>query len=152
MSLNFHVTKQKIKRRDNSSVVAGSKNFLTATFSFSEEWNGKIKTAVFEKGDTVYHVVLENDKIKAEKMPVFSEGVWKVSVFGGDLITADCASLPVYPSGYREENVPAAPAVSVYETLTSMIQKNMEKTEALEDKITGGGTPLEIIGDTLYVG
>lgn len=135
MNLKFHVTKQKITRRDGSYVVAGSKNFLTAEFVFSSEWNGKVKTAIFEKGDIVYHVVLEKDRISEEKMPVFSEGVWKVSVFGGELITADSAPLLVHPSGYREEKAPLAPSISVYETLTDMIGQAVGKAEDLEKEL-----------------
>ncbi len=151
MNLKFHVVKQRITRHDHAYVVSGSKNFLSAEFSFSEHWAGKIKTAVFENGDTVYHVVLENDAISAEKMPVLSAGVWKVSVFGGDLITADSVSLPVHPSGFREENAPMPPTVSVYESLTALIQENITKTEELKEKIAES-VPLSVDGETLIIG
>ncbi len=151
MHLKFQVLGQRILRKDQNYVVAGARGCMTAAFSFSSEWDGKIKTAIFAKGNTVYHAVLVSDAISAEQMPVLSDGVWQVSVFGGDLITSDSAALPVFPSGFREENVPAAPQVSVYETITALIQENIDKVEALASDIADSA-PLEVRGETLYIG
>jgi hypothetical protein len=151
MDLRFQVKRQKMTRLDGAYIVSDSKNYLCAEFSFSEDWEGKIKTAIFEQGNTVYHVVLENDRISAEKMPVFSAGVWKVSVFGGDLMTADSVSLPVHPSGFRKENAPEPPEPSVYESLTALIQENITTTEELKNKITDS-VPLAVEGETLVIG
>ena len=137
MNIKFHVNRQHITRTDHAYVVAGSRNFLGCEFTFTPEWEGIVKTAVFQNGDTAYHVVLENDAIAAAAMPVLSEGCWNISVFGGDLITAD-----------------SAPLVVVYETLSGMISQAIAKTDALEEKIEGGtsgGTPVTVADETLYI-
>ena len=156
MQLKFAVNGQHIVRTDFAHVVAGSRNYLECAFRFSAEWNRLVKTAVFEKDGVAYHVVLQEDVISASSMPVLSEGVWRVSVFGGNLITADSAVLPVFASGYTEENAPIPPSATVYETLTAMIAANAAKTEELEEKIgtggAGGGTAAAISGETLYIG
>ena len=156
MQLKFTVNKQHIVRTDFAHVVAGSRNYLECAFRFSEEWNGFVKTAVFEKDGVVYHVVLQEDAIPASSMPVFSAGVWRISVFGGNLITADSAALMVFASGYTEENAPTPPSATVYETLTALIAANAAKTEELEEKIgtgsAGGGAAAAISGETLYIG
>ena len=91
MNLEFSIDKQIIKfaNRADSKVVEKSKNYLHAKFTFSEEWNGLAKTAIFTPAkEKPYVVLLENDSCKipweAIKYPYF-----KVSVFGGDLITVN---------------------------------------------------------------
>ncbi len=152
MQLRFQVNMQHIVRMDSFRVVAGSKNYISCAFQFSADWNGIIKTAVFAKGNVVYHAVLKNDAISADEMPVFSAGIWRVSVFGGDLITADAAALYVLETGFSEENVPEAPSTGVYESLTALIQENIDKTTELENKIVGGGTPISFEEETLIIG
>ncbi len=152
MQLRFQVNMQHIARTDSFRVVAGSKGYLSCAFTFSADWNGVIKTAIFKKGNDVYHVVLKNDAISAAEMPVLSAGVWSVSVFGGALITADSAALYVLESGFSEENAPKPPETSVYENLTALIQENIDKTESLENKIVGGGTPISFEDETMIIG
>ena len=154
MNIKFHVNRQHIARTDHVYVVAGSRNFLGCEFTFTPEWAGTVKTAIFRNGDTAYHVVLENDAIAASEMPVLSAGCWGVSVFGGNLITADSAPLVVARSGYAEGTAPEAPSATVYETLSGMISQANAKTDALEEKIEGGtsgGTPVTIADGTLYI-
>lgn len=156
MQLKFTVNKQHIARTDFAHVVAGSRNYLECAFRFSEEWSGLVKTVIFEKDGIAYHVVLQEDAIPASSMPVLSAGVWRVSVFGGNLLTADSAALMVFASGYAEENAPTPPSATVYETLTALIAANAAKTEELEEKIgtgsAGGGTAVAISAETLYIG
>lgn len=153
MNLKFQVNMQHIARMDHGYVVAGSRNFIECTFLFSEEWNGVVKTAVFRNGETVYHVILTEDAIACENMPVLSAGVWQISVFGGDLITADSAPLVVAESGYGEGTAPEAPSATIYETLCGMVSDAVAKTKSLEEKIgeIGSGTPVEITGETLMI-
>ena len=154
MNIKFHVNRQQSARTDHVYVVAGSRNFLGCEFTFTPEWAGTVKTAIFRNGDTAYHVVLENDAIAASEMPVLSAGCWGVSVFGGNLITADSAPLVVARSGYAEGTAPEAPSATVYETLSGMISQAIAKTDALEEKIEGGtsgGTPVTIADGTLYI-
>lgn len=153
MDLKFQVSRQHIAREDHAHVVAGSRNFIGCTFAFSPEWDGIVKTAIFRKGETVYHVVLSEDAIASEDMPVFSEGVWQVSVFGGNLMTADSAPLLVCKSGYSDGTAPAAPPSTVYETLSSMVAGAVNRAEALEAEFDAleTGTPVCVTGETLFL-
>lgn len=154
MNIKFYVNRQHITRTDHAYVVAGSRNFLSCGFTFTPDWAGIVKTAVFQKEDTVYHVILENDGIAASAMPVLSAGCWRISVFGGELITADSAPLVVAESGYAEGTAPEAPSATVYETLSGMVSQAIAKTEALEEKIESGpsgAASVEIADETLYI-
>ena len=145
MELKFKVNKQHISRTDAEKAVADSRNYLRCAFSFSEDWDGTVKTAVFKKGSTVYHAVISDDKIAASVMPQLDAGKWEVSVFGGNRITADVAILNVFRSGYDKENAPAPPAQSVYDSLVALCGEAKATADAVAadaaaGKFNGTGT------------
>ena len=79
-TVNFNINAGKIGA-DTSVITADSAEFVTASFSFDDSWNGLYKTAVFRFGEKVYHVVLENDTCKFPQ-EVLLNGMCYVSVFG----------------------------------------------------------------------
>lgn len=90
MELSFDIKNQHITRTDHNRVVAGSQNYITATFSFSEDWDGVAKTAIFNRcdGDAIKVVLVDNAcAVPAEVLA--RQGGVSVSVYGGDLITVD---------------------------------------------------------------
>ena len=106
MDLNFRVSKQIITRKDNENVVADSKNYLYAAFSFSEEWTGT-KTAIFKSGDDAYCVMLQEDRCLIP-WEVIKPRWFSVSVFCGDLVTSNKVAVRVLESGYTEGETPDA--------------------------------------------
>ena len=125
--------------------MADSRNYLSCAFSFGEDWNDMVKTAVFKKESTVYHVVLSDDKIATSAMPQLDAGKWEVSVFGGNRITADTATLNVFRSGYDTENAPSPPAQSVYDSLVALCGEAKATADAVAadaaaGKFNGTGT------------
>ena len=117
-TLEFVVKGQNISRVDSENIVADSKNYLKAHFTFSNEWQG-IKTAIFKKGLTVIHAILDNDECFVP-WEVIKPGKFGVSVFCGDLITADIAWVNVSASGYEDGGEPQDPTPDVY---TQIIEK-----------------------------
>lgn len=124
VSLEFKVTGQHIEVEEHYKVVADSKNYLKAHFTFSNEWQG-IKTAIFKKGLTVLNVILDNDECFVP-WEVIKPGKFGVSVFCGDLITADISWVNVSASGYEDGGEPQDPTPDVY---TQIIEK-IESIEA----------------------
>ena len=122
MYLRFSVESQHLTRTDRSIVVARSENYLKAKFDFSPDWDGVTKTAVFTNGGRVYNVILDNDECFVPT-EVIRKGCFTVSVFGGDLITADVISIRVEPSGYEIGGSPEPPTPEVYEQLLGMFDK-----------------------------
>ena len=119
MNLSFEVTNQSIRRTDKNTVVADSKNYLYATFTFSDEWQG-VKTAIFKHGGEKYHVLLENDMCLVP-WEVIKQGILDVSVFCGDLITSSTAHVTVNKSGYSDGGTPSEPTPDIYSQIISMI-------------------------------
>lgn len=130
--ITFKVNRQNIVRTDTNRVVSDSRNYLRASFEFSEEWTG-IKTAIFKSGDIVRHAVLEDDECMVP-WEAINPGFMKVSVFCGDLITADSSTVPITESGYAEGGAPQDPSQTVYEQIISMLN-DIETGGIPDDKI-----------------
>lgn len=124
MKLSFKVEKQNIMRTDSNKVVAKSKNYLYAAFTFStDDWDDvEIKTAIFKNGDRVFNVILNDNDECLVPHEVLDSGTVSVSVFGGNLITVDCASFKVHESGYEEGVTPEPPTQDVYSQIIKMIE------------------------------
>lgn len=116
MELIFTVDRQNIKRIDSNKVVADSRNYLTAKFVFlSPEWQDRTVTAVFKRGtDASYHVLLDNDMSCQVPTEVIKPNGFSVSVFAGDLVTCDKATVLVAFSGYADGGAPQPPTPDIY--------------------------------------
>lgn len=130
--ISFNVNNQIIKRTDTNRVVSDSRNYLYAAFTFSEEWHG-VKTAIFKNGDVVKHAILENNECKVP-WEVIKSGKLTVSVFGGDLITADEETVYILQSGYEDGGAPQDPSPTVYEQIIAMLNE-IETGGIPDDKI-----------------
>lgn len=121
--ITFNVYKQKIKRTDTQQIVSDSRNYLKASFTFSDDdWTG-IKTAIFKNGDVVRHAVLDDNNECLVPWEVIKPGILHVSVFCGDLITADTATVYINDSGYEDGGAPEAPSQTVYEQIIAMLNE-----------------------------
>lgn len=119
--LKFNIQNQTITRTDDFSVVGDSKNYLIASFSFSDEWTGPI-TAIFDYGGHAYCVILKEDNTCTVPWEVIKPPYFTVSVFCGDLITANVVSVGVEKSGYKEGETPAPPTPDVYTQILSSVK------------------------------
>lgn len=137
MELQLKVDKQSIYRKDSNRVVADSKNYVTAHFEFSEEWTSP-KTALFANDEKVYSVILdENDSCTVPWEVIKPYGFW-ISVFCGDLITANKAEVRVEESGYREGETPSPPTPDVYSQLMSCVEEAERTAQSVRDDADAG--------------
>lgn len=115
MEILLKVRNQHIIRYDDSMIVAGCKNYLTVKFMFvSRDWQGE-KTAIFTKNGNSYHVLLDENDSCVVPWEVIEAPSFRVSLFAGDLITADSVLIPVISSGYCEEtSAPSNPTSTIY--------------------------------------
>ena len=122
MQLEFSVDKQIISRTDDNKVVEKSKNYLTCRFTFCEDWESLTKTAIFisAKGD-IFNVILEDDACIVP-WEVIEKEYFTVSVFGGDLITANKVVIPMIKSGYADGNTPSEPTPDVYQQILNSVK------------------------------
>lgn len=106
MQLKFTVQNQRIARTDAEKPVAGSVGYLTALFSFSADWDGLTKTAIFRAGSgTPYEVQLDSDEACIVPHEAIVSGTMYVSLrgdsAGGETVFLPTQGYPmqIYPVG-----------------------------------------------------
>lgn len=128
--LTFEVNKQIITRTDSNVAIADSVDFLTATFSFSEEWENCSKTIIFRSGDTIKSLLLENNTCIVP-WEVINLGGFKISVIGVNgnvLITTNVIDIPCGASGYANGEEPEPPTPSEWQQIMAILSKLMGGT------------------------
>ena len=111
MTLEFKVAGQHIAYVNNTAnVVADSRNYIKAKFTFSEEWTYPV-TVLFKGVCKTVPVLLAQAGEEITVPPeVLKAPLMLVSCYCGDLITADSARVKINPSGYTESPDPSDPA------------------------------------------
>lgn len=123
MQLEFNIAEQTLTMTNKKNVVADSLNYLTCKFTFSEEWNGLTKTAVFiSNTDSVYNMIITNDCCDVPHEVIKSPS-FKVSVFGGNRITTNLLTISVTESGYEEGEISEEITPDLYEQIMSTSKK-----------------------------
>ena len=126
MQLTFNVNKQTLNRSDDEFPASGSKEYLTAKFTFSDDWNGTTKTAVFSRNSLVFNQILdENGECKVPHDIIVSNGA-VISVFGTygtKRITTTPLFVRIDSSGYIEGNTPEPPTPTVYEQIIGKLDE-----------------------------
>ena len=136
MQLDFKVNEQIITHENpEKKVVADSIKYLTCKFTFSEEWNGITKTAIFisASGD-VYNVILDKNETCNVPYEVIKYPHFIISIFGGDRITANKFVIDVAKSGYCKGETPKEPTPDVYAQILSKLD-GIEVGEVDEEQI-----------------
>lgn len=148
--VEFKVRNQIISRSDSFQVVAKSRNYLYARFDFlTDDWKGKTKTAIFKTDGQNYGVALThsnpmyNAELDAYLVPfefLENKGVGEVTVFGGDLITVNCAYVNISASGYTDDvKEYVEPTPSLYEQWISEMRNEtkgiVDRMDALEKRV-----------------
>jgi hypothetical protein len=83
--LTFNVDSQCVTKDPNcdfSNIVAGTKNYLRAKFTFSEEWRDCVKVASFWRGEKEHAVLLNSDGTCDIPPEALIGATFKVSVIG----------------------------------------------------------------------
>lgn len=85
MTITFNVENQTLSRTDTNKIVEKSKNYLHATFTFSEDWEGTRKAIIVEDGGLKFKVYLdENNSCDIPNKAVSYDG-FMVSVIGENI-------------------------------------------------------------------
>lgn len=135
--LMFSVANQKLFRTDNFCVVADSKIYLTAKFSFlTDDWKNTTKTAIFTHSNKPYTALLENDSCLIP-WEVIKPSYFTVSVFGKSeqLITTQNQMVLVEKSGYTEGETPENPTPTVYEKILVQYEKKADGIEFIDNEL-----------------
>ena len=118
----------------------GTREYLRAEFSFSEEWEGTVKTAFFRGADgNTYTQLLENDACTVPAVALAAPGRVGVSVSGtlGDMvITTDIKSFsaPATLSG----GTPSDPEPTVWQQILDKVDETKQIAQSVRDDADAG--------------
>lgn len=127
--LRFTVNGQELKSHP-VTVVADSRNYLSAEFVFGPDWEGIEKTAVFQAASgAVYHMLVQ-DGVCSVPEEVIRVPWFRVSVFGGDRLTTNRAEISVCQSGFLPGVTPPEPTPDIYDQLLSSVAAEREQAAA----------------------
>lgn len=118
----------------------GTREYLRAEFSFSEEWKGLTKTAFFRGADgNTCSQLLENDActVPAEALAVHGRvGVSVSGVLGDTVITTDIKSfsLPATLSG----GTPSDPEPTVWQQILDKVNETQQIAQSVRDDADAG--------------
>lgn len=140
-ALQFEVTGQSITRMDSCKPVAKCQNYYTAHFTFlSDEWQG-VKTALFTMNGKSIAMVLDDTGdclVPWEFFDVSATSIGEVSVFCGDLITANVAHVLVTKSGYTESSTSEPPTSDVYTQLADLVGQAVDTANSVREEADSG--------------
>lgn len=103
MLLEFKLEKQKLVRLDEYEIASFTRNYIDVTFTFDELWCNVKKYALFVTPNGSQHVIKLGYGQKVScKIPnqVLENAFFKISVFGGDLLTSTQETVFISSSGY----------------------------------------------------
>ena len=110
MNLEFEVNNQILKRIDSQDVVSKNHNIYKCRFTFDEEseWLDINKFVIFTDGwgiSTTVHLGKSSDILCcAVPDSVLKGSYFKVSVYGGDLLTTNNVTVTLIESGYHRHH------------------------------------------------
>lgn len=139
--MTFKVDGQYITRTDHEKPVAKCRHLYRAEFEFtSNEWTG-MKTALFANGNKAKSQVLDEKntcEVPWEFFDTDTGTIGLVSVFCGDLTTANSASVYITKSGYVESDASVPPTPDVYQQLIETANETKEIAQSVRDDADAG--------------
>lgn len=140
-TLLFEVKGQYIVRLDSIEPVAKCRNLYKAQFQFkTDEWTGT-KTALFVQGEYSKSVILDENgtcKIPWEFFDSDNTTFGYVSVYCGDLVTANRVVVDIVKSGYQESDASVPPSPDVYQQLIELAEDTKEIAQSVRDDADNG--------------
>lgn len=117
----------------------GTREYLKAEFSFSEEWDGMTKTAFFRGAGNTYSQLLENDACTVPAKVLTAPGRVGVSVsgtLGETIITTDIKSftVPATLSG----GTPSDPEPTVWQQILDKVDETKQIAQSVREDIEAG--------------
>ena len=129
MNIKFSISGQKISILERPTTISYT-NELEAEFSFSNEWAGRQKTAIFKRtGIHAIPVLIENDKCIVPKEVLRNCSKFEVGVIAGNIHTTNIVEVYIDRTCYNEDAEIPDPTPSIYDQII----------EKLESIIKGGG-------------
>lgn len=145
MIYDFNVSEDKISLTGTTGAKTGSLNYYQCRFTFSDDWNGMSKFAVFVCGDDSYTVMAEDNICFIPAEVLDRIGTVYVGVYGisennenSVRISTDFAHIIIEEGAYRKGDAPKAPTPDLWEEyFRTLAEKSTDAANAAIDSSLG---------------
>ena len=128
-------------------IIEKSVNYLIASFTFDNDWDGLIKLAQFVREDKFLQLVLEDDRCVVPWEMLQTDGSFLMTVLGVNregedtkVITCNGVVIKVYRSGLVEDQTPDDPTPVLDETILAQCIAAKEAAEAAAQSASESAT------------
>lgn len=108
IELQFETENQLLRRKDDAIIVNKAKNIIKASFTINGSvWDGVEKFAIFRDAfDNKTTTYLGRESVCSCVVPAscLKTSFFKVTIYGGDLITTNAITIPLRDSGYPRKH------------------------------------------------
>jgi len=149
-TISFTITGQRITGTAISDLVGNTKNYVEASFTFSSEWEGFFKIAIFTANGKQYPAILENNKCMVPDVAMSGDymDVGVMAGYNGTTLSTDTFRVRI------EESVRTKPPydlITMFDGLSDNIADLQAEDDVLDAKIDLKQaklleTPIEIDG------
>ena len=135
MNIKFSISGQKISILERPDTISYT-NELEAEFSFSNEWAGRQKTAIFKRtGIHAIPVLIENDKCIVPKEVLRNCSKFEVGVIAGNIHTTNIVEVYIDRTCYNEDAEIPDPTPSIYDQIIEKLESIIKGGEGGEGGI-----------------
>jgi len=134
-TISFTINGQRITGSTISNLVGNTKNYVEASFSFSSEWDGFFKVAIFTANSKQYPAILQNNKCMVPDIAMSGEymDVGVMAGLSGTTLSTDTFRVRI------EESVRTKPPydlITMFDGLSDAIADLQTEDELLDSKIS----------------
>lgn len=136
--LSFRINDNILIRTDIKKIFAYTRNVLYANFEFVGSLWDEVSPRVaqfYRDSKTSYDVEIVDGVCQIPWEVLEGEGILKVTVFGGDLISTNAVEIRVWQSGIVGGLVPTAASPSVYSYIVETAKKIEEDYNSMKDSL-----------------
>ena len=143
MQIEFEIDGMRLTRTSDAYVTEGSKNFVQLLFTFSDDWDGIDKYALFARDNKTYEVAIVDGKCIVPYECARTSGQFQLTVVGketaGDVIATTSDKAVRVSSNEFEEN----PAGSETRLTNTFLVDTLAKVKEYADKVENAGVEVD---------
>ncbi len=143
MQIEFEIDGMRLTRTSDAYVTEGSKNFVQLLFTFSDDWDGIDKWALFARDNKTYEVAIVDGKCIVPYECARTSGQFQLTVVGketaGDVIATTSDKAVRVSSNEFEEN----PAGSETRLTNTFLVDTLAKVKEYADKAENAGIEVD---------
>lgn len=143
MQIEFEIDGMRLTRTSDAYVTEGSKNFVQLLFTFSNDWDGIDKWALFARDNKTYEVAIVDGKCIVPYECARTQGQFQLTVVGkaneGEVIATTSDKAVRVSSNEFEEN----PAGSETRLTNTFLVDTLAKVKEYADKAENAGIEVD---------